>query len=219
MNKIKSAIIISSLLTYIACSSVEPEEDFISTQIYPLAIGNQWEYKYEVFQNDSLIHCSISRIEVIDKIKIIVDEREIEVFKVKQTQEAYWTKATLISYVLYNYEDSILFRYGFSNTNDNSYYYRKDPFLKYPIKKGDKWYEDHGDYKNIFTCISVNDEVIVNNKKYSCIRIRTGNGITWYHDKYYAFGLGLIQEIAEVKTDPRQYEKTTLLKMKIRKPT
>jgi hypothetical protein len=208
-----------SLITFVSCSSIEPEEDYISSQIYPLAMGNQWEYKYEVFQKDSLILSSITKIEVIDKIKIQVDKKELDVFKVKQTKEAYWTKETLISYTLYNYEDSMLFSYGFAITNDSAYFYRKDPYLKYPLQKGDQWYEDHGDYRNTFTCMSVNEEVTIDDKKYNCVRIRTGNGNSWYHDKYYAQGFGLIQEIAELKTDSKRFEKTTLLKLKINKPT
>lgn len=201
-----------------SCSTVEPEEEYSSDQIYPLAVGNEWEYKYEVFQNDSLILSSISKIEVMEKTRIQFDQVEILVYKVKETKEAYWTNATLVSYYLYNYEDSMLFRYGFARTNDSDYFYRKDPYLKYPLLKGDQWYEDHGDYRNVFVCMSVNDSVFINDKKYSCIRIRTGGG-SWYQDKYYARGYGLIQEIAEVQTDNKRYEKTTLLKMRINKPT
>ncbi|MCX7874894.1 MAG: hypothetical protein N2321_01865 [Melioribacteraceae bacterium] len=219
MKTTLSTIILLSLFSCFACTSVEPEENFISNQIFPLAVGNKWEYKYDVFQNDTLIHSSISSIEVIDKIKIRFEGKEIEVFKVKQTKEAFLTKELIITYSLYNYEDTILYRYGFANSFDSSYYFRKDVYLKYPIKIGDKWFEDQGDYKNVFSCLSDNDEVIIENKKYSCIKIRTGNGITWYSDKYFSLGFGLIQEIAEVKTTSKRFEKTTLINLKIVKPT
>lgn len=218
MKRVLFIIIVFPLITFISCSTVEPEVEYLSNQIYPLVIGNEWEYKYEVYRNDSLFHSSVSKIEVIEKTKIQFDQKEILVYKVKETKEAYWTNETLITYSLYNYEDKMLFRYGFARTYDSNYYYRKDPYLKYPLVEGDQWYEDHGDYRNVFVCMSVNDSVFINDKKYKCIRIRTG-GRSWYQDKYYAQGYGLIQEIAELKIDYRRYEKTTLIKVKINKPT
>ncbi len=202
-----------------SCESVEPENEYRSDQIFPLAVGNYWEYKYEVVQNDSLIHSSISKIEVIGKTNVNIGGKDISVYKVKETTEAYWVSATLVMYYLYNYETDGLYRYGHAVDYDKDYYIKKTIAVKYPIQKGDQWIEDHGDYNDVFTCLSTSDTVKIDNNKFICIRIRMGNGITWYKDFYYSKGIGLIQTIAETPEKGKTIKTQKLIKYKINKAT
>jgi len=81
-----------------------------SHEIFPLAVGNYWEYQSETYKNDTLYHVGVYTIEVVDKIKIQLAGKSIDVFKIKENIDAWWAKTSYIQYSLYNYEGDGLYR-------------------------------------------------------------------------------------------------------------
>lgn len=188
------------ILIIICCSNPSqdntnelPETQQNGAEIFPMKVGNFWEYDDFEYENDSLIAARKIKIEVIDKIKILWEGNTISVFELRDS--TIFSNTAL--YFLYRHEPDGVYRYGHSVGNNQNYYYKQVLYIKYPVKVGDTWFEDHGDYRDCFTCVSITDTVSIGEKDYECIRIRMGCGTAWYSDFYFTKGIGLLQNISE----------------------
>ncbi|MFZ6033651.1 MAG: hypothetical protein ACOYVE_10125 [Melioribacter sp.] len=187
----KRIILLTLMFAGISCDTTESNL-FIdkSKQIFPLAVGNKWEYQYDIIQNDSVAESRKVNVEVTGKTKIRTAGNNVEVFIVKETTEGIYFAER---YFYYSYEEDGL--YNWQEISEGKFI--KSHVVKYPVEKGESWRVDHGDYAEIYTCLSTADTVQIKDNQYICIVIRTGNGVSWYADYYYSVGTGLVQLIAE----------------------
>jgi len=193
--KIRIIIILLSLFV-VSCDLLENHNDnheYLSSDILPLAKGNFWNYQYQEFKDDSLIYSWIKQVEVISDTIINYQGEQKLVYKVKEVFELTDYNFTQIFYYLLGVEYDGVYWYAHSVDVDYKYFFNKHYHIKYPIKVGDNWIHDHGDYHIYFECASITDSVIYKNNKYECISIKNGKEYTTYFMKY-TVGIGLIEE-------------------------
>ena len=195
----KNIILIAILLFVFSCNGndniteIDSSEIIVDgNEIMPLAVGNLWEYREYEYQDTKLLAERKVKIEVLDKIFVDVEGKKIEVYKLRESRIFEENNINEIYFILRNENDTIYW-YGHSLKNDDEYYINKTVYVKYPIEVGESWIQDHGDYKNYYSCESIDDIVKLKGNNYKCVRIRIGPG-QWYNDKYFSVGIGLVYE-------------------------
>ena len=170
----------------------------IGDEYIPMNIGNKWVYSVKRYENNELLEDYKLQVEIIDYASIEYDNDSVNVFIFKESKDKQGDSPL---YYLLNITNDGIYWWGHSvhgnniGGNNDSYYYSKKVYIKYPPIIGDSWIHDYGDYSDRFEYIDTKDSVYVNDELFLCAKIRMGNPISWYIDYYYSKGVGLLKEI------------------------
>jgi hypothetical protein len=206
--KILNYFLVIIILAFYSCSPanepiVEPlivppiENDTIhqkGTKIFPLAVGNKWEYVEREYHDSTLVFTKKIVTDVLKRTSIASGQGYKEVFELKEAiiyEDG--TEGSFMNFYLQEVNETIML-YGFLIDGGNINL-KDEIYLKYPIEAGESWTTDQGDYINEYHCISTNEQIVIGDSTYECLVIRTGyiSGEPWYVDYYYSKGIGLIQ--------------------------
>jgi hypothetical protein len=183
-----------------------------SNLIMPLSIGNYWEYVDSVFYTSDSIEIYHYTWSVVGKEKILSqnDSIEVYIFRIEYShgpQNDYFFKNNPEGLTQYSNNE-------FDSAGNNSL---RSLLIKYPLKLGDTWITNHGDYADINKCLSINTEFTALGRNFHCYEIQRSVGSPSYVIEYYSAGFGMVAGLSYSSySDHPRFSKITLLSFEIK---
>jgi hypothetical protein len=157
------------------------------TSFIPLAIGNCWEYADSVFYSPDSVEVYHFTWSVVGKQKIYSNGDSVEAYIFSMN-----SVGGNPTEFYYSVTSQGLVQYGQLEFDTAGHYSLQSLLLKYPLLAGDSWSESHGDYADQKSCVCTDTLITSPCGAFHCYVIRTGPGVPWYADEYYALNIGLI---------------------------
>jgi len=200
-------IVLLLLILIVSCeSSTEPEISVLSGEktivqygesLFPMSIGNIWEYEYKYYENDELIRQGERRHEIIDLVEIENNGQVNDCFRLEEKGiDGHHPNST--SHYYYGFDSDGFYIYG-HNTDDNpiTILANRLPLITMPISKDQQWSYINEDNNTVEVKCKSTDEIYnINGNSLNSVVIEASiNGVTQYLN-YYVKGIGLVLHLS-----------------------
>ena len=168
-------LLLFSLVLFSGCKKdesnpVENSNSTLSQEIMPLKVGNTWEFQVTRYDSNNVV------ISTRNYTRTVSVEKVIETEKWYLIGNDYYT----------NRADGLWIK-------ESSESAQAVIVTKYPVSLGEVFWRGSTYWQK--KCLSLNEEIIVNNNKYNCIHYESYDNTSYHNDEYWSKGIGPVKFI------------------------